>query len=109
MQLETKRLLVGPFSRDDEAAALGFFTDPDFMVWSIGSMLSPEAAHAVIADAFTRLDMPFVQAIVEEANAPSPRVLEKVGMAFQRRVMFHDRDLLLYRLDRAAAFETHGQ
>ena len=43
----------------------------------------------MIADAFTRLQMLFVQAIVEESNAASRRVLEKLGMIYQRRVQFH--------------------
>lgn len=166
MQLETARLRIRPFILDDEAAAIAFFTDPDFMVWSLdgalsregarsklrdlialyeergfskliltekasgcrigycgfgwepiegapepelgyrllgsarGRGLATEAARAVIADAFTRVHMPFVRAIVEKANAPSRRVLGKLGLAYERRVLLRGRDLLLYQLDR---------
>jgi len=44
--------------------------------------------------------MPFVRAIVEKANAPSRRVLGKLGLAYERRVLLRGRDLLLYQLDR---------
>ena len=64
-----------------------------------GKGFATEAAAVVIKDAFTRLQMPFIQAIVEGSNAPSRRVLEKLGMIYQRQVIFHEREWMLYRLD----------
>ncbi len=166
MLLETERLFIRPFTRDDEAAAIALFTDPDFMVGSLDGILSPtgardklqtlialydthgfsklalvekssqrligycgfglepiegppvpefgyrlhpdargsglatEGAQLVVADAFARLEMPHIQAIVEEDNAPSRRVLEKLGMIYQRLVPFRERVWRLYRLER---------
>ena len=73
----------------------GYRLCPEFR----GKGLATEAASVVIADAFTRLQMLFVQAIVEESNAASRRVLEKLGMIYQRRVHFHEREWMLYRLE----------
>jgi len=166
MLLKSKRLLIRPFTRDDETAAIALFTDPDFMAGSLDGLLSPagaraklqslidlyqthsfsklalvernnqrligycgfglepiegppvpefgyrlhpdahgrglatEAAQLIVADAFKRLDMPYIRAIVEAENSPSRRVLEKLGMIYQRQVNFHDREWLLYRLER---------
>jgi len=167
MLLRTKRLIIRPFTHDDETAAIALFTDPGFMAGSLDGLLSPagardklqalidlyqthsfskfalveksnkcligycgfglepiegppvaefgfrlhpdargkgfatEAAQLVVADAFTRLKMPFVQAIVEANNTASRRVLEKLGMIHQRQVAFHGRKWLLYRLERS--------
>ena len=166
MLLKSARLLIRPFSREDEASAIALFTDPDFMAGSLDGLLSPteardklqtlialyqthgfsklalienisqrligycgfgleliegklmqefgyrlhpdargkgfatEAARFIVADAFSRLDMPRIQAIVEEDNAPSRRVLEKLGMVYRRQLVFHQREWLLYRLER---------
>lgn len=168
MRLETERLLIRPFAPQDEEAFVGFFMDPDFMLWSLDGALSPvaarekfcglvalyerhgfsklaivekasaqligycgfglepvegepspelgyrltrsargsgfatEAARAVVADAFARLKMPFVLAMVMEENTPSRRVLEKLGLTYRRNVLLHGRDVLLYRLERPA-------
>ncbi len=168
MLLETERLFIRPFTRDDEAEAIELFIDPDVMVWSLdgplgrdgaraklqgfidfhqthgisklalvdraeqrlvgycgfglepiegppalefgfrlhpnarGKGFATEAARAVVAEAFARLDMPFVQAIVAENNTASRRVLEKLNMICQRNVIFHEQDWMLYRLDAPA-------
>jgi ribosomal-protein-alanine N-acetyltransferase len=64
-----------------------------------GSGYATEAARAVVADAFARLRMPRVLALVMEENAPSRRVLEKLGLTFRRRIPFHGRDVLLHLLE----------
>jgi len=167
MRLETERLLIRPFVPADEPDATSFFTDPDFMSWSLDGALNPEgarnklrglialydergfsklalqekaggrligycgfglepvegapvpelgyrlkgewrgrglateAARAVVADAFERLGMDSVLAIVIEGNLPSRRVMEKVGLTFRRKVVFQGRELMLHRLERA--------
>jgi RimJ/RimL family protein N-acetyltransferase len=167
MKLETKRLLIRPFVPTDEPDAIDFFTDPDFMVWSLDGALSPdgaraklhglidlyrehgfsklaledkasgrligycgfgredvegrpvpelgyrlkgewrgtglatEAARAVVADAFERLGMDWVLAMVIEENMPSRRVMEKVGLVYQRNVLLHGRELMMHLLERA--------
>ena len=168
MQLETERLLIRPFAPGDEADAIRFFTDPDFMAFSSTGVLSPEkarerfrglialyrargfskmalveragghlvgycgfgyepveghmspelgfrlmpqwqgrglateAARAVVSDAFARLAMTAILALVVEENLPSRGVLEKLGMQYQRRTAFYDREVMLYRLERSA-------
>ena len=67
-----------------------------------GRGLATEAAQVIVADAFARLEMPYIQAIVEEDNAPSRRVLEKLGMTHRRQVVFQEREWLLYRLEHPA-------
>ena len=46
MRLETDRLVIRPFTPADEDAAVSFFTDPDFMVWSFDGAMSPDRARA---------------------------------------------------------------
>ena len=65
-----------------------------------GKGFVPEAGRAVLADAFERLGMTFVQALVAEANAPSRRVLDKLGMTCERSVTLCAQEFLLYRLER---------
>jgi len=80
------------------APELGFRLHPD----ARGKGFATEAARAVVADAFARLNMPFVQAIVAENNAASRRVLEKLNMIYQRNVMLHEFEWMLYRRDAPA-------
>jgi RimJ/RimL family protein N-acetyltransferase len=49
-----------------------------------GQGLATEALRAVVADAFRRLALERVVAIVDEPNVGSIRVLEKVGFALER-------------------------
>ncbi len=64
-----------------------------------GNGYATEAARAVVADAFTRLNMPFVHALVMEENMPSRRVLEKVGLSLRGEATLYGRALLHYRLE----------
>lgn len=80
------------------APELGFRLYPE----ARGKGFATEAARAVVADAFARLDMPFVQAIVAEDNTASRRVLEKLNMIHRRNVMLHGHEWMLYRLDASA-------
>ncbi len=65
-----------------------------------GKGLATEAAEAAIEDAFGRLALPEIYAYAEPGNAPSRRVIAKLGMAYLRDVRLHGRDWRLYRLSR---------
>ena len=67
-----------------------------------GRGLATEAARGVVTDAFVRLKMQFVQAFVDPKNNASLRVLDKLGMVYQRQIMQFEREWQLYRLDRSA-------
>ena len=175
MKLETERLVIRPFTPGDQADAVRFFTDPDFMAWSTTGPLNPEnarerlrylvdlfhergfsklalvekaggalvgycgfgyervegqmspelgyrlmpqwqgrgfateAARAVVTDAFARLRMASILALVMEENRPSRGVLEKLGMTFQQPTIFNGREVMLYRLERSAFLDTPGR
>lgn len=77
---------------------LGFRLRPECR----GKGYATEAARAVIEDAFGRLALPEVFAYVDPGNAPSRRVIDKLGMAYLRDVPLHGRRWRLYRLQRPA-------
>ena len=77
---------------------LGYRLRPDVH----GKGLATEAAKAVVGDAFIRLKMQFVQAIVDPNNNGSLRVLDKLGMIYQRQIIEYEREWPLYRLERSA-------
>lgn len=62
--------------------------------------LATEAARAVIDDAFGRLALPELHAYAEPGNAPSHRVIARLGMTYLRDIRLHDRRWRLYRLRR---------
>jgi RimJ/RimL family protein N-acetyltransferase len=77
---------------------------------SWGSGYASEGARAVIDDAFTRLDLPFLVSFTAEWNVRSRRVMEKIGMVhdaaadFRHPALPPDHKLaphVLYRIDRA--------
>ena len=63
-----------------------------------GQGYAVEACQAVIAHARQPLDLPRVLAIVSPGNEASTRVLEKIGLRYQRRVRLSEdaEELLLY-------------
>lgn len=65
-----------------------------------GCGLATEAARAVIDDAFGRLTLPELHAYAEPGNAPSHRVIARLGMTYLRDIRLHDRRWRLYRLRR---------
>jgi len=84
---------------------LGFETIEGIPMCELGYRLLPtgrgrgiatEAARAVLADAFGRLTLSRVHAIVEPSNLASQRVLEKLCMRRERDVRLRDRAWQLY-------------
>jgi [ribosomal protein S5]-alanine N-acetyltransferase len=69
----------------------------DSKVWGQG--LATEAAIAALQYGFGSLKLPYILGIVESANTASVRVLEKIGMRFDRTTIFHQRKMDVYRRD----------
>ena len=66
--------------------------------WNQG--LATEAARACLRYAFGEKNLPRVLGMTDAANAASARVLEKLGMTFDRRAAHHGLDTLFYSLAR---------
>jgi [ribosomal protein S5]-alanine N-acetyltransferase len=68
-----------------------------------GQGYAREAAAAWLARGFERFDLTRIVAITSVDNAASGKVLEAIGMRFERRmrVVGHDEDSLLYSVDAA--------
>lgn len=69
----------------------------DSRYWGQG--LATEAASASIKYGFEHFNLPYILGIVEQANTASVRVLEKVGMRYQRITLFHEVEMDLYQVD----------
>jgi [ribosomal protein S5]-alanine N-acetyltransferase len=80
---------------------LGYTLGRDW--WGRG--LGTEAAGACVAAAFDGLGLDAVTAIVEPANAPSRRVLHKLGFVTAGRRMAFGREHLLLRLEKVSNSE----
>lgn len=77
---------------------LGFRLMPQWR----GRGYATEAARAVVADAYERLGMTSILALVIEENMPSRNVLEKLGMTFRRRIIYRGRQVMFYKMERHA-------
>jgi [ribosomal protein S5]-alanine N-acetyltransferase len=72
-----------------------------------GQGLGTEAATAAVRCGFQQFKLPYILGIVERANVASVRVLEKVGMQYQRPTIFHCLEMDVYRID-AAKYLSSG-
>lgn len=63
-----------------------------------GKGLVTEAGHAVIRDGFERLGFRRIIAATDTPNQSSVRVMQRLGMVFQRRGEFHGLDTVFYEL-----------
>lgn len=61
--------------------------------------MATEATSASIKYGFVHFNLPYILGIVERANTASVRVLEKVGMRYQRTTLFHEVEMDLYQVD----------
>jgi RimJ/RimL family protein N-acetyltransferase len=106
--IETERLLLEPLdvSRLEECVALT--ADPETMrYWWPGGRFTPsawgqgcatEAGGAIRDEAFEWLSLESIVAVHHPENAASGRIMEKLGMSFERELV--DRVGWLYRLYR---------
>lgn len=81
-----------------EEKELGYRLDPNY--WGMG--LATEAALAAIKLGFEQFNLLYILGIVERENVASVRVLEKVGMQYQRTTIFHEVEMDVYRVDAIA-------
>ncbi|BAY34464.1 putative acetyltransferase [Nostoc carneum NIES-2107] len=74
---------------------IGYRLDPNF--WGKG--LATEAASATIQYGFKQFKFPDIIGIVNPANTASVRVIEKIGMRYEKSTIFHGREIYIYRLN----------
>ncbi len=77
---------------------LGYRIDSRY--WGQG--LATEAASATVRYGFEQLNLPYLLGIVERANLASVRVLEKVGMRYERGTIFHEVEMDVFRVNATA-------
>lgn len=65
-----------------------------------GQGLATEAARAVIDDGFDRLGLNAIVAATDTPNVASARVLDRVGMSFERRGVLNGLDTVFYAMRR---------
>jgi ribosomal-protein-alanine N-acetyltransferase len=65
--------------------------------------IASEAAAACRQDCFTRLDMPYVIALVRPENTPSRGVAERIGMTVWKEALHANMPHLVYRVQRGDA------
>lgn len=78
---------------------IGYRLDSRF--WGKG--LATEATLGVIEHGFEQFKFPYILGIVERANTASVRVLEKLGMQYERKTVFHGVEMDVYQVDAAAS------
>ncbi|BAZ00420.1 putative acetyltransferase [Tolypothrix tenuis PCC 7101] len=74
---------------------IGYRLHPNF--WGKG--LATEAASATIQYGFEQFKFIDIIGIVNPANTASVRVLEKIGMKYEKATIFHGREIYIYRLN----------
>lgn len=77
---------------------IGYRLAPE--MWS--RRLATEAALATIQYGFEQLKLPYILGIVERGNTASVRVLEKLGMRYERETMYCGINVDVYRLNTPA-------
>ena len=81
---------------DSPETELLYGMHPDF--WSKG--LGTEAARAVLAHGFTECDFNKIIATTDTPNQRSVKVLQRLGMSFDRRQVRHGLDTVFYSMSR---------
>lgn len=74
---------------------IGYRLAPQF--WGLG--LATEAASAAIQYGFEQLGLPYIMGVAERKNRASVRVLQKLGMKYQKETMFDGIMMDVYQLD----------
>jgi ribosomal-protein-alanine N-acetyltransferase len=75
--------------------------------WGMG--LATEMARASLKFGFEEKKFERVIAMAKLANVASQRVMNKVGMAFQKNTLIFNIEVALYSINNAAYFSTFGQ
>ncbi len=64
-----------------------------------GQGLATEATRAVVDHAFRQLGLPRILAHARTQNTASHRVMEKIGMTFQRNAQYSGKDAVVYSIE----------
>jgi RimJ/RimL family protein N-acetyltransferase len=96
---------AGFLRSEEETPNLIYGVHPDIC----GRGYATEAAGAVLSYAFEELALARVKADVDEPNAASVRVLEKLGMRRTRRAVVKGRPLLYFERSRAKGEVAQNQ
>ena len=75
---------------------IGWWLTPD--LWGQG--LATEAGSTVIADGFNRCELNRIVAIARRENKASMRVMEKLGMHYERDARHHEFEVVLYAIEK---------
>jgi RimJ/RimL family protein N-acetyltransferase len=90
--------LIGQCGLEEEGDIfeLGYMLDKDY--WGMG--LATEAAKAVLEHGFGELELPLIWATAHAENAASRRVMEKLGMTYQRSECHPEGEEVFYAISR---------
>ncbi|MGH9720398.1 MAG: GNAT family N-acetyltransferase [Bryobacteraceae bacterium] len=79
-----------------EETEIGWWLIPE--LWGQG--LATEAAQAVLTYGFERAGLSRIVAVAQPANRASTRVMEKIGMAFEKPTVHRGIDVVMYAVNR---------
>ncbi|HEY9669301.1 MAG TPA: GNAT family N-acetyltransferase [Coleofasciculaceae cyanobacterium] len=71
-----------------------------------GRGLGTEAAAAALKYGFEVIELPKIVAIAKPANIASRRVMEKIGMKYEKEAFYYENDVVYYSIYRAAYLST---
>ncbi|HUO28680.1 MAG TPA: GNAT family N-acetyltransferase [Bryobacteraceae bacterium] len=74
-----------------------------------GRGLATEAARAAVDDGFTRAALTRMVAIAQPANTASIRIMEKLGMRFERMTQSRGTDVVMYAINAIAGGSSRHQ
>jgi [ribosomal protein S5]-alanine N-acetyltransferase len=87
-----------PFT-DTSEVEIGWWLSPE--LWSRG--IATEAAALVLADGFGRCGLNRIVSVAQKENRASTRVMEKIGMAYERDTMHRNFPVVLYSIEKKAS------
>lgn len=102
VELKSSGRLVGwnglQYLQDTQETEVGYLIDRP--LWGQG--LTTEAAHVGLRFGFDRLGLPVIIALAHPENGASRRVMEKLGMTFDRLAEYFGMQMARYTVDAAA-------
>ncbi len=74
-----------------------------------GKGLATEAAKACLNYGFTKLNLLEIVAVVHPENIASRKVIEKIGLSYEKIAHFYNMDLTYYKITRAMFFHSQDK
>ncbi|MBI4854445.1 MAG: GNAT family N-acetyltransferase [Acidobacteria bacterium] len=71
-----------------------------------GKGLATEAAKACINYGFNKLSLPEIVAVIDPENIASHKVIEKVGLKYEKMAYFYAKDLSYYKITKAMFLDS---